>query len=151
MLRTLLILITSLFLYITPIYNQCNIPGFLDDIENNPALSDYFDGLYGTGDALGKLKYERGFKAWEGLINWEVLRSNPVDLTTVGNYLTRTNRKIINRKFLQNQKNQSKEFLFSHDPFSPGNDEYFAREVNRLIDNGIQDFQQVGDLWKAVW
>ncbi len=69
MLRTLLILITSLVLYITPIYNQCNIPGFLDDIENNPALSNYFDELYGTGDALGKLKYERGFKAWEKALN----------------------------------------------------------------------------------
>lgn len=81
MLRTLLILITSLVLYITPIYNQCNIPGFLDDIENNPALSDYFDGLYGTGDALGKLKYERGFKAYEGLINIPTLQINTDWLT----------------------------------------------------------------------
>lgn len=57
----------------------------------------------------------------------------------------------INKKFLQNQKNQGKEFWLSHDPFSPGNDQFFAREVNWLIDNGAQDFQQVGDLWKVIW
>ncbi len=31
------------------------------------------------------------------------------------------------------------------------NDQFFAREVNWLIDNGAQDFQQVGDLWKVIW
>jgi len=57
----------------------------------------------------------------------------------------------INKKFLQNEKAGGKEFWFSHDPYSPGNEQFFAREVNWLIDEGVQNFIEVGDLWKAVW
>src|SRR6056297_1114684 len=57
----------------------------------------------------------------------------------------------INKKFLQNEKAGGKEFWFSHDPYSPGNEQFFAREVNWLIDEGVQNFIEVADLWKAVW
>lgn len=57
----------------------------------------------------------------------------------------------INKQFIDEQKALGKEFWFSHDPFSPGNDQYFASEVNYLIDLGVKDFKKIGDVWKAVW
>jgi hypothetical protein len=57
----------------------------------------------------------------------------------------------INKEFMDRQKSAGKEFWFSHDPFSPKNEQFFAREVNYIIDLGAKDFQKVGDLWKAVW
>lgn len=57
----------------------------------------------------------------------------------------------INKKFVDNQKAAGKEFWFSHDPFSPKNEQFFAREINYLIDLGVTDFEKVGDLWKAIW
>lgn len=57
----------------------------------------------------------------------------------------------INKKFIDNQKAAGKEFWFSHNPFSPKNEQFFAREVNYLIDLGVKDFKKVGNLWKAVW
>ena len=57
----------------------------------------------------------------------------------------------INKKFIDNQHSGGKEFWFSHDPYSPLNDQFYAREVNYLIDLGVQNFEQVGDLWKAIW
>jgi hypothetical protein len=57
----------------------------------------------------------------------------------------------INKEFIDRQKSAGKEFWFSHDPFSPKNEQFFAREVNYIIDLGAKDFQKVGDLWKAVW
>ena len=56
-----------------------------------------------------------------------------------------------NKKFRDNQKALNKEFWFSHDPFSPIEGQFYAREVNYLIDIGVTDFINVGDLWKAVW
>jgi len=57
----------------------------------------------------------------------------------------------INKKFIKNQKAAGKEFWFSHDPFSPSDVQYFAREVNELIELGVKDFQKIDDLWKAIW
>jgi len=58
----------------------------------------------------------------------------------------------INKKYIDNQRVLQKEFFFSHDPFSPTNDAYFAYEVNYLIDLGVTNFQLVGNnLWKAIW
>jgi hypothetical protein len=57
----------------------------------------------------------------------------------------------INKKFIENQKNLGKEFWFSHDPFTPYNDQFFAKEINYLIDLGVKDFEKIGDLWKAKW
>jgi len=57
----------------------------------------------------------------------------------------------INKKFIDNQKALEKEFWFSHDPFSSKNEQFFAREVNYLIDLGVKDFEKVGNLWKAIW
>jgi hypothetical protein len=57
----------------------------------------------------------------------------------------------INKEFIDRQKAAGKEFWFSHDPFSPKNEQFFAREVNYLIDLKVMDFVKVGDLWKAVW
>ena len=214
----------------------------LADPEKGPALNAFLDEFFTPNSVR--------VKAWEGLVDWEVLRTNLLDLGTVSNYFTRTNRTLaqfkvelfsdlpsirnwlndqasnvfrftekqlndfvtfstkqsslpkvmlgkydngsasgyiakagnshtyfdmgnkwdeaknlviggsnnwademweINKKFLKDQKNQGKEFWLSHDPFSPGNDEFFAREVNWLIDNNVQNFQQIGGLWKAVW
>lgn len=57
----------------------------------------------------------------------------------------------INKQYIDEQKALNKEFWFSHDPFSPTNVQFYAREVNYLIDLGVKEFQKVGDLWKAVW
>lgn len=58
----------------------------------------------------------------------------------------------INKKFIDNQKAAGKEFWFSHDPFSPRNEQFFAKEVNYLIEGlDVKDFEKIGDLWKAVW
>jgi hypothetical protein len=57
----------------------------------------------------------------------------------------------LNKFFLEEQRSLGKEFWFSHDPFSPTNEQFFSREVNWMIDQGVQDFQKVGDLWKAIW
>ena len=57
----------------------------------------------------------------------------------------------INKEFIDRQKSAGKEFWFSHDPFSPKNEQFYAREVNYLIDLGVRNIQKVGDLWKAVW
>jgi len=57
----------------------------------------------------------------------------------------------INKEFIDRQKAAGKEFWFSHDPFSPKNEQFFAREVNYLIDLKVKDFVKAGDLWKAVW
>ena len=57
----------------------------------------------------------------------------------------------INKTFIDNQKAANKEFWFSHDPFSPLNEQFFAREVNYLIDLGVVDFVKEGNLWKALW
>lgn len=57
----------------------------------------------------------------------------------------------INKRFIDNQKTQGKEFWFSHDPYSPLNEQFFAKEVNYLIDLGVKDFEKIGTLWKANW
>ncbi len=57
----------------------------------------------------------------------------------------------INKEFIDRQKSAGKEFWFSHDPFLPKNEQFFAREVNYFIELGVKDFQKTGDLWKAVW
>lgn len=57
----------------------------------------------------------------------------------------------INKQFIDNQILLKKEFWFSHDPFSPKNEQFFAREVNYLIDLGVKDFVKLGDIWKAIW
>ncbi len=57
----------------------------------------------------------------------------------------------INKTFIDNQKAANKEFWFSHDPFSPLNEQFFAREVNYLIDLGVVDFVKEDNLWKALW
>jgi hypothetical protein len=57
----------------------------------------------------------------------------------------------INKEFIVRQKSAGKEFWFSHNPFSPMNEQFFAREVNFIIDLGAKDFRKVGDLWVAVW
>jgi hypothetical protein len=46
---------------------------------------------------------------------------------------------------------KNKDFWFSHDPFSPKNEKFFPKEVNYLIDLGVQDFIKEGNLWKAKW
>jgi hypothetical protein len=57
----------------------------------------------------------------------------------------------INKKFIDEQKALGKEFWFSHDPFSPIEGQFYAREINYLIDEGVTDFVKIGDSWKAVW
>ncbi|WP_227021022.1 fibronectin type III domain-containing protein [Arenibacter algicola] len=57
----------------------------------------------------------------------------------------------INKEFIDQQRAANKEFWFSHDPFSPKNEQFFAREVNYLIDLGVTDFVKENDLWKALW
>jgi hypothetical protein len=57
----------------------------------------------------------------------------------------------INKLFIDRQKLANKEFWFSHDPFSAKNEQFFAREVNYLIELGVKDFAKVNDLWKAIW
>jgi hypothetical protein len=58
----------------------------------------------------------------------------------------------INKKFIDQQKSLNKEFYFSHDPFSAPNESYFSREVNYLIDLGVENFQMIEpNLWKAIW
>lgn len=57
----------------------------------------------------------------------------------------------INKKFIDDQKALGKEFWFSHDPFSPIEGQFYAREINYLIDEGVTDFVKIGDSWKAVW
>ncbi len=57
----------------------------------------------------------------------------------------------VNKKFLESQNASSKEFWFSHDPFFPFNEQFFAREVNWLIDQGVKDFVKIDNLWKAIW
>lgn len=57
----------------------------------------------------------------------------------------------INKKFIDDQKALGKEFWFSHDPFTPVNDQFYAREINYLIDQGVTDFIKIGDSWKAIW
>jgi len=57
----------------------------------------------------------------------------------------------INKQFSDEQRSLNKEFWFSHDPFSPVNDQFYAREINYLIDIGVTDFQQIGNKWKAIW
>lgn len=46
----------------------------------------------------------------------------------------------INKEFIDRQRTAGKEFWFSHDPFSPENSQFFAREVNYMIDLGVKDF-----------
>ena len=58
----------------------------------------------------------------------------------------------INKKYIDNQKALNKEFYFSHDPFSPEDVAYYAREINYLIELGVTDFKLVdNNLWKAIW
>lgn len=57
----------------------------------------------------------------------------------------------INKKFIDDQIANGKEFWFSHDPFSPKNGQFYAREVNYLIDLNVKEFIKIGDLWKAIW
>jgi hypothetical protein len=57
----------------------------------------------------------------------------------------------INEEFINRQLSSSKECWFSHDPFTAKNYQFYAREVNYLINLGVKDFQKVGELWKAVW
>ena len=57
----------------------------------------------------------------------------------------------INTEFIDRQRRAGKEFWFSHDPYSPENSQFFAREVNYMIDLGVKNFQKTGDLWKAIW
>ena len=57
----------------------------------------------------------------------------------------------INKEFIDQQSAANKEFWFSHDPFSPRNEQFFAREINYLIDLGVSDFVKENDLWKAIW
>ncbi|MEZ4906500.1 MAG: AHH domain-containing protein [Saprospiraceae bacterium] len=67
MIRTIIIFITIFLLYISPIYNQCHVPEFLNDIESNTEFSDYFDDLWGTGNSTGKINYDKGFKVYADL------------------------------------------------------------------------------------
>ena len=57
----------------------------------------------------------------------------------------------INKQYIDEQKALGKDFYFSHDPFSPKDHQFFAREVNYLIDLGVKDFVKIDDLWKAIW
>ncbi|WP_046287384.1 fibronectin type III domain-containing protein [Zobellia galactanivorans] len=57
----------------------------------------------------------------------------------------------INKEFIDRQRAANKEFWFSHDPFSPKNEQFYAREINYLIDLGVTDFVKENDLWKALW
>lgn len=41
--------------------------------------------------------------------------------------------------------------FIDYDLFFPKNEQFFAREINYLIDLKVKDFQKVGDLWKAIW
>ena len=52
----------------------------------------------------------------------------------------------INTEFIDRQRTAGKEFRFSHDPFSSESSQFFAREVNYMIDLGVKDFQKAGDL-----
>ena len=56
-----------------------------------------------------------------------------------------------NKEFLDQQIIAKKEFWLSHDPFSPRNEQYFAFEVNYLIESGVKEFVKIGDQWKAIW
>lgn len=57
----------------------------------------------------------------------------------------------INKQFLDEQMALKKEFWLSHDPFSPKEGEFFAREINYLIKKGVTNFVNIGNLWKAIW
>jgi hypothetical protein len=57
----------------------------------------------------------------------------------------------INKQFIDEQYKLGKEFWSSHNPFSPGNEQIFAREITYLIDLGVKDFEKTGDLWRAIW
>jgi DNA-binding CsgD family transcriptional regulator len=83
-----------------------------------------------------KISIEKGaegqclLRAREGLINWEVLRRNPLDLITVNTYITRTNKTITQ---FQNE-------LFSDLPSIRKWLDDLAKNIFRFTSKQIDDF-----------